>query len=123
MTRCVLILALAVVGLVGCKESDGEPGYNRNLGSASSPLLPGPGVVVDTSLRENASGQAIDLPVLPDQIPTVDEMYSERAESDVEDGDGGDGMEDELDPDHDSDETEPDDDEQETEPDDFGVGD
>jgi hypothetical protein len=123
MTRCVLILALAAFGLVGCREPDGEPSYNRNLGTASNPLLPGPGVVVDTSLRENASGQAIDLPELPEEIPSVDEMYSEREESDVEDGDEGDGMEDDLDPDNDANETESDDDEQETEPDEFGVGD
>lgn len=115
MTRCVLILSLMAFGLVGCREPDGEPRYNRNLGSAGRPLLPGPGVIVDTSLRANGSGQAIDLPALPEEIPSVDELYWERTESD-ENGAEGDRMEGELNRDDEADENQ-------SEPDETDVGD
>ena len=123
MTRCVLILALLSFGLVGCREPDGEPRYNRNLGSASRPLLPRPGVIVDTSLRANGTGQAIDLPALPEKIPSVDELYSERAESEDEDGAAGVGMEGDVNRDDEADENQSDPDEPESEPDESGVGD
>lgn len=77
-----VILAGAVLGavvLAGCREEGASPRYNRNLGTAEAPLLPTGEVVMDSTIRVPGSGQAIELPALPEEIPSIDQIESRRA--------------------------------------------
>ena len=70
---------MGVVVLAGCREEGAGPRYNRNLGTAEAPLLPTGKVVMDATIRVRGSGQAIDLPALPEEIPSIDQIEARRA--------------------------------------------
>lgn len=70
---------LGAVVLVGCREEGAGTRYNRNLGTSEAPLLPTDEVVMDSTIRVAGSGQAIDLPALPEEIPSVDQVEARRA--------------------------------------------
>ena len=63
-----------------CREQEVQPPHNRNLGTAEAPLLPPQSALLDTDVLAGPRVQPTGLPEFDQDLPTLAEIESRKAD-------------------------------------------